>query len=57
MAEQDGRRVRSGIPFCSDAMQVRTEQDVRRLVQDLGIGLVVDLRGELEAVEGRGSLA
>lgn len=52
------RRVRSGVLFRSDTLQALSEQDVRRLVEDVGIGLVVDLRSGPEAVEeGRGPLA
>ena len=55
---RDGRRVRSGVLFRSDTLQALSEQDVERLADDVGIGLVVDLRSGLEAVEeGRGPLA
>ena len=52
------RRVRHGVLFRSDTLQALTEDDVRRLVEDLGVELVVDLRVGPEAVaEGRGPLA
>jgi protein tyrosine/serine phosphatase len=54
----DGRRVRRGVLYRSDTLQALSEGDVDRLVRELGIGLVVDLRGGLEATEqGRGPLA
>jgi len=54
----DGRRVRWRQLFRSDALHHLTARDVARLTDELGIGLVVDLRssGELRA-EGRGPLA
>ncbi len=54
----DGRRVRSGVLFRSDTLQALTDADVVRLTDELHVGLVVDLRAGLEAVqEGRGPLA
>lgn len=53
-----GRQVRSGVLFRSDTLQSLTDADVERLVGQLGIELVVDLRIGTEAVaEGRGPLA
>jgi len=53
-----GRRMRSGVLYRSDTLQALTEGDVTRLVVELGIELVVDLRIGPEAVsEGRGPLA
>jgi hypothetical protein len=53
-----GQAVRAGVLFRSDTLQALTEQDVTRLVDALGVELIVDLRGGAEAVEqGRGLLA
>lgn len=53
-----GREVRTGCLFRSDTLQALTDADVTRLVDLLGIELVVDLRIGAEAVqEGRGPLA
>jgi protein-tyrosine phosphatase len=53
-----GRRVRTGVLFRSDTLQALTDGDVTRLVEKLGVELVVDLRIGPEAVaEGRGPLA
>lgn len=52
------RRVRTGVLFRSDTLQALTDADVARLVDELGVELVVDLRIGPEAVaEGRGPLA
>lgn len=52
------RRVRTGTLFRSDTLQALTDDDVARLVDDLGVELVIDLRIGTEAVaEGRGPLA
>jgi protein-tyrosine phosphatase len=52
------RRIRSAVLFRSDTLQALTDSDVDRLVEVLGIELVVDLRIGPEAVaEGRGPLA
>jgi hypothetical protein len=54
----DGRRIRSGVLFRSDTLQFLTAEDVRLLVEVLGIRTEVDLRREPEALaEGRGLLA
>jgi protein tyrosine/serine phosphatase len=54
----DGRRTRYGRFFRSDSLQELTDEDVARLVDDLAITFVIDLRGAQEAVEeGRGPLA
>jgi protein tyrosine/serine phosphatase len=51
-------RVRSGVLFRSDTLQALTDADVTRLVDELGVELVIDLRIGSEAVaEGRGPLA
>jgi protein-tyrosine phosphatase len=53
-----GRRVRTGVLFRSDTLQALTGADVTRLVDDLGVQLVIDLRVGTESVsEGRGPLA
>jgi protein-tyrosine phosphatase len=52
-----GRRVRWRRLFRSDALQRLAAADVRRLRDELGLGLVVDLRSSAElAAEGRGPL-
>jgi protein-tyrosine phosphatase len=53
-----GRRVRWRQLFRSDALHELSPAGVRRFVDDLGIGMIVDLRstGEL-AADGRGPLA
>jgi len=53
----DGRRVRTGQVFRSDALHRVTPGDVARIRDELGIGSIVDLRssGELRT-EGRGAL-
>jgi len=54
----DGRRVRHGLLHRSDTLQALTPDDVRYLVDEVGIELVVDLRRGGEAVaQGRGLLA
>lgn len=51
-------QVRPGLLFRSDTLQALTDADVETLVGSLGVELIVDLRGGLEAVdEGRGRLA
>ncbi|MCU1661056.1 MAG: protein tyrosine/serine phosphatase [Pseudonocardia sp.] len=58
LAAGPDRRVRTGVLFRSDTLQALTPADVARLVDKLGIELVVDLRIGPEAVaEGRGPLA
>ncbi|WP_433634953.1 tyrosine-protein phosphatase [Nocardia sp. CA-120079] len=53
-----GGRTREGRLFRSDTLQALTDEDVRTLVAELGIGTVVDLRAAHEAItEGRGPLA
>jgi protein-tyrosine phosphatase len=52
------RRVRRGMLFRSDTLQALTDDDVTRLVEHLGVEVVIDLRIGPEAVaEGRGPLA
>jgi protein-tyrosine phosphatase len=53
----DGRRTREGRLFRSDTLQELTDADVARLIDELGITFVIDLRQAFEAVEeGRGPL-
>jgi protein tyrosine/serine phosphatase len=55
---RDGGLLRHGRLFRSDTLQELTEEDVARLVDELKIAFVVDLRQAAEAVEeGRGPLA
>jgi protein tyrosine/serine phosphatase len=50
-------RIRPGMLFRSDTLQALTADDVTYLVEDVGLGLVVDLRVGPEASEqGRGPL-
>jgi hypothetical protein len=52
------RRVRDGVLFRSDTLQALTDDDVTRLVDRLGVELLVDLRLGPETVsQGRGPLA
>lgn len=58
LSTRDGRRIRHGRVFRSDSLQELTDDDVARLVDELGIGFVIDLRNGVESVEeGRGPLA
>jgi len=51
-------RVRAGVLFRSDTLQALTDADVTRIVERLGVELLVDLRLGSETVsEGRGPLA
>jgi protein tyrosine/serine phosphatase len=51
-------RVRAGVLFRSDTLQALTDADVTRLVESIGVELLVDLRLGSETVsEGRGPLA
>lgn len=53
-----GGEVRRGRLFRSDSLAYATEGDARRLVRDLGVATVVDLRAAREVAErGRGPLA
>jgi protein-tyrosine phosphatase len=53
----DGARVRAGLVFRSESVAYLSEADVARLVGEVGIATVVDLRGEREvARNGRGLL-
>ena len=53
----DGRRTRSGVLLRSDNLQTLTEGDVHRLVDELGLRTVLDLRTAAEvASEGAGPL-
>jgi hypothetical protein len=53
-----GHRVREGVLFRSDTLQALTDDDVTRLVDRIGVELLVDLRLGPETVsEGRGPLA
>lgn len=52
------RRVRDGVLFRSDTLQALTDADVTRLVDRLGVELLVDLRLGAETVtQGRGPMA
>ncbi|GAA3450421.1 tyrosine-protein phosphatase [Dactylosporangium matsuzakiense] len=54
----DGGTVRSGVLFRSDSLAYATPGDADRLVRDLGLSTVIDLRGEYEVSQlGRGLLA
>jgi protein-tyrosine phosphatase len=58
LATRDGGRLRHGRLFRSDTLQELTDEDVARLVDELKIAFVIDLRQAAEAVEeGRGPLA
>jgi protein-tyrosine phosphatase len=53
----DGGTVRGGVLLRSDNLQGLTAADVRRLVDDIGLRHVIDLRSEVEVeVEGPGPL-
>lgn len=53
----DGRRTRHGLLYRSDTLQALTPEDVRVLVDQMGIGMVLDLRGAGETIsEGRAVL-
>ncbi|TQJ51318.1 tyrosine-protein phosphatase [Phycicoccus sp. SLBN-51] len=53
----DGRTVRTGRLLRSDNLQDLTERDVKRLVEDLGVTDIVDLRSNVEFhAEGPGPL-
>ncbi len=55
---EDGRRVRAGRLFRSDALHHLTGADVVRLRDGVGLRTLIDLRGSREvAAEGRGPLA
>jgi protein-tyrosine phosphatase len=52
------RRVREGVLFRSDTLQALTDADVTRLVDRLGVELLVDLRlGPETVAQGRGPMA
>ena len=52
------RRLRRGLLFRSGTPQLMSEEAARRMVEDTGIRLVIDLRQEQEAArEGQGGLA
>ncbi|WP_432979224.1 tyrosine-protein phosphatase [Dactylosporangium sp. CA-233914] len=54
----DGGTVRPGVLFRSDSLAYATPADADRLVRDLGVSTVIDLRGEYEVEQlGRGPLA
>jgi protein-tyrosine phosphatase len=54
---RDGRAVRWGQLFRSDALHLLTPEDVARLRSELGIGTIIDLRSSAElSSEGRGRL-
>jgi len=54
----DGRRLRRGMLYRSGTPQLLSEESARAMVDELGIRLVADLRGEGEAEsEGQGGLA
>jgi protein tyrosine/serine phosphatase len=58
MRTRDGGVLRHGRLFRSDTLQELTDEDVARLVEELEIAFVIDLRQAVEAVEeGRGPLA
>jgi protein tyrosine/serine phosphatase len=53
----DGGTVRPGVLFRSDSLAYATPSDADRLVRDLGVSTVIDLRGEYEVSQlGRGLL-
>jgi protein-tyrosine phosphatase len=54
----DGGTVRTGVLFRSDSLAYATRADADRLVRDLGLSTVIDLRGEYEVEQlGRGPLS
>ncbi|GGM72197.1 tyrosine-protein phosphatase [Dactylosporangium sucinum] len=54
----DGGAVRPGVLFRSDSLAYATRADARRLVDDVGLATVIDLRGEHEVTYlGRGPFA
>nr|BFE65403.1 tyrosine-protein phosphatase [Dactylosporangium thailandense] len=54
----DGGTVRTGVLFRSDSLAYATRADADRLVRDLGLATVIDLRGEYEVSQlGRGLLS
>lgn len=54
----DGRRIRSGVYYRSDALNRLTRRDIGRLRDELRIRHVIDLRSSAELeLEGRGALA
>ena len=56
-ATRDGRRLRSGLIFRSDALHRMTPSDVRQVRDQLGVRTVVDLRSSAEvAMDGVGLL-
>ena len=55
---RDGRVVRPGLLYRSDALHLVTPSDIAILRDKLGIGTIVDLRSSEELrMEGRGPLA
>jgi protein-tyrosine phosphatase len=44
----DGREVRHGLVFRADSLHTMTDEDVRRVVDEHGVGVVVDLRTAAE---------
>jgi protein-tyrosine phosphatase len=53
-----GGTVRPGLLYRSDSLAYASERDARRLIRDLGVVTVVDLRGQFEVDRlGRGPLA
>ncbi|MFG2038532.1 tyrosine-protein phosphatase [Dactylosporangium sp. NPDC048998] len=54
----EGGTVRPGVLFRSDSLAYATPADAERLVHDLGLSTVIDLRGEYEVEQlGRGPLS
>ncbi len=53
-----GRRFRRGLVFRSDGLQHLTAADLEKLRDEIGLGIVIDLRSNQEAEEaGRGGIA
>lgn len=58
LALADGRRIRTGRVFRSDAMDALTDADVAMLIDEYGLRFILDLRdGDEVASEGRGPMA
>ncbi len=54
----DGGTVKGGVLYRSDSLAYATEADAKRLVDELGLATVIDLRGQYEVDNlGRGPLA
>lgn len=47
----DGRRLRTGEVFRSDGLGYLTDSDLRLLADEIGLGIVIDLRSDMEVSE------